>query len=389
MLTFKNFSGINNVLPAERLGESDLTAATNVDIGLTGEVSRRSGYTRISEDAHTNLFQADGFFIATVGLNGDLKNLTSGSVLYPSLGHDRVWYCTLPDDRVAFSNGLICGITDGVTTSTWGVPIPPSTGAFTDVAGDLTPGQYRWQITYVRLSDGREGGPAYHGAPVTVSTGGIFLSGLPPRTGHAINVYLTSQDSSEAYFAGSTSSSLFTFVGSNADLVQPCRTDFHEPAPAGRCLAEWRGRALVAVDNVLYASLPNNPELFNVRRDFKQFIDPITTVVPVDDGIYVGTEKELAFLSGVQFDNLAYRKVVDGAVALGSGVSVRGELIKQGERAGLGSAMVCIADGRIVAGFNGGGLVRLTEGRYHTDATEVFASFRSINGIPQYVAIPR
>ena len=79
----------------------------------------------------------------------------------------------------------------------------------------------------------------------------------------------------------------------------------------------------------------------------------------------------------------------DGAVALGSGVSVRGELIKQGEGAGLGSAMVCIADGRIVAGFNGGGLVRLTEGRYHTDATEVFASFRSINGIPQYVAIPR
>src|SRR5690606_11148816 len=101
-----------------------------------------------------------------------------------------------------------------------------------------------------------------------------------------------------------------------------------EPAPAVSCLAEWGGRALVAVDNVLYASLPNNPELFNVRRDFKQFIDPITTVVPVDDGIYVGTEKELAFLSGAQFDNLAYRKVVDGAVLLGSGVSVRGELVK-------------------------------------------------------------
>lgn len=389
MLTFKNFSGINNVIPAERLGESDLTVATNVDIGLTGEVSRRAGYARISEDAHTNLFQADGFLLATVGLNGDLKNLTTNTVLYPSVGHDRVWYCALPDGRVAFSNGLICGLTNGATRSSWGAPTPPSTGALTEVAGALMPGQYRWQITYVRLSDGREGGPAYSGAPVQVDSGGVFLSGLPTLAGHEINVYLTSQDSSEAYFAGSTPGSIFTFVGSNADLVQPCRTDFHEPAPAGRCLAEWRGRVLVAVDNVLYASVPNNQELFNVRRDFKQFVDPITAVVPVDDGIYVGTTKELAFIGGVQFDNLAYRKVVNGPVALGSGVAVRGELIKQGEGAGLGKAMVCIADGRIVAGFNGGGIVRMTEGRYCTDVAEVFAFFRSNNGIPQYVAIPR
>lgn len=126
-----------------------------------------------------------------------------------------------------------------------------------------------------------------------------------------------------------------------------------------------------------------------MRRDFKQFVDPITTVVPVDDGIYVGTTKELAFIGGVQFDNLAYRKVANGPVALGSGVAVRGELIKQGEGAGLGKAMVCIADGRIVAGFNGGGVVRMTEGRYYTDVAEVFAFFRSNNGIPQYVAIPR
>lgn len=389
MLTFKNFSGINNVLPAERLANSELTVATNVDIGLTGEVSRRSGYIRIGEDAHTNLFQADGFLLATVGLNGDLKNLTTNAVLYPSLGHDRVWYCALPDGRVAFSNGLICGITNGATSSNWGVPTPPSTGAFTDVAGGLTPGQYRWQITYVRLSDGREGGPAYSWAPVQVSSGGIFLSGLPTLAGHEINVYLTSQDSSEAYFAGSTPGGIFTFVGSNTDLVLPCKTDFHQPAPAGRCLVEWRGRALVAVGNVLYASLPNNHELFNVRRDFKQFVDQITTVVPVDDGVYVGTEKELAFLAGTQFDSLVYRKVVDGAVVLGSGVSVRGELVKQGEGAGLGSAMVCIADDRVVAGFNGGGLVRLTEGRYHTDATEVFATFRMVGGTPQYVAVPR
>ena len=37
MLTLEKFSGINNVVPQERLDTTDLTVATNVDIGLTGE----------------------------------------------------------------------------------------------------------------------------------------------------------------------------------------------------------------------------------------------------------------------------------------------------------------------------------------------------------------
>lgn len=388
MATFTAFSGINNVLPSERLGPDALTVAKNVNIDLTGQVSRRTGYSRTSTDAHANLFQAKGFLLATKGLNGDLTSLDTDTVLYPSLGHDRVWYVELPDGRVAFSNDLISGITDGVTATGWGIPIPHDLGALMEVSGDLYPGDYQYQLTYVRLADGLEGGPIYSN-PIPVATGGIFLSGLPVRAGYKINVYLTGHNGGDAYFVGSTTNAIFSFTGKNSELTLPCRTDYMTPAPAGKCLAFWRGRALVAEGNVLYASRTNQWELFDPKRDFKQFVDPITTVIPVDDGLYVGTEKELAFLSGATWDQLQYRKVVSGPVALGSGVSVRGELVKQGEGAGLGSAMICIADGRIVAGFNGGGLVRLTEGTYHTDAAEVFASFRMLNGTPQYIAIPR
>lgn len=45
MLTFKGFTGINNVLPEKRRSGSDLTRALNVDIGLTGDITRRGGYT--------------------------------------------------------------------------------------------------------------------------------------------------------------------------------------------------------------------------------------------------------------------------------------------------------------------------------------------------------
>jgi hypothetical protein len=38
MLTFKSFTGINNVQPEHRLKASDLLAAKDVDIGLDGEV---------------------------------------------------------------------------------------------------------------------------------------------------------------------------------------------------------------------------------------------------------------------------------------------------------------------------------------------------------------
>lgn len=388
MLTFKNFSGINNVLHTSRLGESDLAVALNVDFGLTGEASRRSGYMRIDADAHTNLFQTAGFSLATIGINGDLTSLDSGAVLYPSLGHNRIWYVALPDGRVAFSNELIAGVSNGAQTTKLGVPIPTSVGALTEIAGDLYPGEYQWQITYSRQADGKEGGPAYS-QPEKVSTGGIFLSGLPVAPGYRINVYLTSHNGGPAFYAGSTENGLFSFIGNNSALVQPCRTDFMEPAPAGRCLTSWRGRVLVAKGSVLYASRPNGWEDFDIRRDFKQFEAAITAVVPVDDGLYVGTETELAFLSGSTWDTLSYRRVLDGRVVLGSGLPVSGDLIKQGDGVGSGNAMMCIAGGGLVAGFNGGGVIRMTEGRYHTDAVEVFSAFRVVNGVPQYVGVMR
>ena len=39
MLTFAEFTGINNLLPEHRMGGADLVQATDVDIGLTGEIT--------------------------------------------------------------------------------------------------------------------------------------------------------------------------------------------------------------------------------------------------------------------------------------------------------------------------------------------------------------
>ena len=390
MLTFKNFSGINNVLPGHRLPDDAQAVALNVDIGLTGEIKRRQGYSEVLATCHKNIWQAKGFMLATVD-GGDLIAIAPNGTrtfLYFSLGASRVWYCNLPDGRTTWSNGLISGITNGVISQPWGVPIPASLGAVAATSGALFAGDYRYQLTYTRQSGGLESGASLSGGITLEANSGLSLSGLPTLAGHSINVYLSGHNGEGAFYAGSTASSTFSFAGANDALVLPLRTDQLQPAPIGTLAAFWRGRVLTAVGPVLYASKTNGWESFDIRRDFKQFSAPITLIQPVEGGIFVGTTKELVFLAGSEFDKLALNLVVDGAVVLGSGVSVQGESVQRGQGTGQGPAMVCIAARGLVAGFSDGGVSRMTEGRYATSVSEVAATFRHVNGIPQYIAIP-
>ena len=388
MLTFEKFSGINNVQPEHRLGGPDLTVALDVDIGLTGEITRRSGFAVVSGTCHKNLHQAQGYMLATV--NGDLSAIHpdgTSHVVAQSLGVERVWYCNLPDGRTTFSNGLIHGVTDGLTGFDRSVPAPDSLGAPGMAFGALYPGQYRYHLTHVRLADRLEG-PATSSEPITISQGGLHLGGLPQIDGYAVNVYLSGQDGEGAYLAGSATGAEFDYTGNNAALVLPCRTLGAQPFPVGTITAFWRGRVLVAQGGVLWASRSAMPHLSD-WRDFKPMGAAITAIQPVDDGVYVGTASDLIFLSGTTWDQLAFVPTRRGPVVPGSGVSAPGDRIKLGDGVGNGTAMLCIAGGEIVAGFNGGQTTGLTGDRYRTTATEVCATFREVDGIPQYLAVPQ
>lgn len=384
MLTFSSFTGINNVIPSKRLGPKDLTEAMNVNIGLSGEVSRRRGYAKIDDDCHKNLWNGAGFQLATIGSELVAFDGSGRRVQHPNLGSSRVWYCDLPDGRIAFSNGNICGLTDGKSATMWGVPTPDSVGIPARVAGDLFPGDYRYLVTHVRLSDGLEGPPAF-GGEITLSDGGLLLTDLPQLDGHATNIYLSGRDGDECFLAGTSTGSAFSYLGSNDALVLPCRTLNEVPAPAGRLLAFWRGRALVARGKVLYASQPHRWEAFNLLRDFKQFASPITLVGPVAGGIYVGTEDELLFLAGVQFDALTMQPVCTGRVVLGSGCVMPNGNSRLGENITQVSEMVCIVGGNIVLCSQDGNATRVEA--YRTDTEEVTSMFRVEDGILQYVAV--
>lgn len=387
MLTFAAFTGINNVLPQHRLSGADLLVARDVDIGLTGEISRRGGYAEVSDQCHKNLWQADGFMLATCGaVLTAIHPSGARHVIHPALGHDRVWYCNLPDGRTTYTNGLIHGVTDGLTNQERSITPPESLGALGMAFGQLDHGQYRYHLTF-RRADGVESAAVSSG-PIMVNHGGLRLDGLPVRIGHSLQVYLSGKDGEGAYLAGETTTDLFEWGGKNSELVLPCRTMGARPFPVGTYTGFWRGRVLVAQDNVLWASRANAPHLSD-WRDFKQFPSRITAVQPVDGGVYVGTEKDLVFLSGTTWDQLAFVPTQRGPVVPGSGVTAPGDRVKLGDGSGAGTAMLCIAGGEIIAGFGGGQTTSLTGNRYKSAATEVCATFREVGGIPQYLAIPQ
>ena len=388
MLTFEGFAGINNVLPEQRMKASDLVLATDVDIGLSREVVRRTGTTQLSDDCHRNLWQAPSYLVATCGstLTGIWPD-GSRHALHPSMGPGRVRYCDLPDGRTVFSSGGYIGVTDGRSAVPLTPPTPPRLGAAAPLHGALHPGSYRYHLTYARQDDLTEG-PAISSEPIDIQQGGLRLDGLPDRPGHSINVYLSSMDGEGAYLAGATAGRSFEFAEGNHTLVLPCRTLGATPTTAGTFMAFWRGCLLVAEGSVLWASRPGVPHLTD-WRNFKPLVGNITAVQPVDDGIYVGTDRGLIWLGGTSWDALTYSDTQRGPVVPGSGVAVRGDRIRVGDGAGNGSAMLCIAGGEIVAGFGGGQTSSLTGGRYRTNATEVCATFREVRGIPQYVAVPQ
>lgn len=392
MTTLQKFtSGLNNVLDPQELDDNSLRSCSNIDIDIEGRARRRGGFAQKTSGKHANVWEAPGYTLATRGASGDLVNVDSGTVLAAALGHSpRVWYAQLPNRRTAYANGTSIGIVNanGSAALALGIPLPVSAGAAANTAGDLFPGNYQWAITHQRLADGREGGPVYSNGVVTVTNGGIAFTGLPTLAGHQTNIYITGQNGAERWRAGSTTGSTFTFSGGNDQLVRPCRTEKMQPPPVGTTLIGfWRGRMLCVVGNVLYASGLHSWHLFDLRKGFKQLSGAITLLQPSDDGIWVGTENELAFLAGSTWDALTYSVKVKGAVVLGSGAAVPGEYLKMGnDGRGRGKCMVCIAGGYLVGATSEGSALPLSADRYRTTATEVSATFRLVDGIPQYIA---
>ncbi len=373
----KTFTGINNVADETRLAPGDMTAATNVDVGITANLMSRRGRTSLYPGLASSVYESAFGIFALVDNNLVLLDSTGTllRVVYDTLGYTRVWYATLPDGRVAFSNGLVNGLASLTTTTLWGVPTPvdPGVGA----AGDTL-----YQITYVRDSDGLEGPPVYGELIDTTET----IVGLPQRAGFSINVYFAPYGE-QMFLAGNTATDSFLHAGTPLS-AQFTGRGLSQP-PAGILLHPWKARVLIADGATLWATRPFQPELIDLTQDFIQVPDPITLLYGNGDGIFIGTTHGMYFAAGTVFGDLKAQPVAAGPVALGSGIEVDLNYLneKVRPRETLQGAL-CLLDGAVHLLHGNSQILSLTSSRYRNTATEVYATTRLRGGFLQYLAAP-
>jgi hypothetical protein len=296
------FKGLRNNVPLERFALSDLAVAVNVDCDDSGRLARRRGTRKVADGVFHSVWRGAGQTLAVrddpalVRVNPDftvnvLRTLTSRAPMS----------YTAVADRAYFSNGLDTGAIDAGRPRTWGLAIPVSQPAAAVVGGSIPGARLQFAVTYLR-EDGQESGTPTPGVVVSYGVFGVLLSGVPVSSDPTVThkaVYFSKRDGDTLYRAGIIRNEDTTFLYQDeVSMAVPLLTGHLRPAPAGQFVAVYGGAvALVASGNTLYYSEPYAPERFDLRKNYR-FESAITLVATLTDGVLVGTEDAVIWLSG-------------------------------------------------------------------------------------------
>lgn len=154
-------------------------------------------------------------------------------------------------------------------------------------------------------------------------------------------------------------------------------------------IAYYRGRIYLAAGPYLWATELYLYDHVDPSRNFLQFEAPITMLAPVDDGIYVGTEKAVYFLSGSFAKGMPRQKLMSAGAVRGSAIAADSSSINgQDGTAPEGSGVMFLTAAGICAGMPGGALINRTAGRVEfPGAVEAAALYREDSGATSYVAV--
>lgn len=378
--TLTDFNGIRNTVPARQIGPGDLAAAVNVDVNDAKRLMRRDGFTAFDDsDGADSLFR-HGSIVLFRRSNTIRRLLPSASseVIVSNVANPVVFWGE--ENRIYWTDGLRNGVIEDGAGKAWGITPPASLPTYAErVTGSLPRGRYLFALTYVR--DGLESGTGRSGQ-TTELQGGIDFANLPTASGiDEKRLYLSRPDGTKLYLAavlapGATTAS---YTGDTTTLTIELETQFLQPPPAGACLAVHNGCALVGVGEFLLFSKPYRHDLFDPVRMSYRFDAPIRMLAPVQGGVFVGTDNEIAYLGGDDIaaaarDVKAGYGVIPGTLAYTEGHHIGEGMAGRAALAASTRGVCLLGDGgqfrnltldRYVmpAGVTGAGVVRLEEGK--------------------------
>ncbi len=162
-------------------------------------------------------------------------------------------------------------------------------------------------------------------------------------------------------------------------------TGVYDNPPAG--LLSWAfGRLWSATADVLYHSRPHHPDQFNLADDYMD-LPGVLMALPVDDGIYIGTNKAVWFFLGGNPKRIAPLSEAVVNVGVVRGTPVRAESSLFGGLDVTGPCVVWESAKGKIAGFNSGRVLWQTDKNVAYKTGESGASFfREKNGTVSHVS---
>lgn len=373
------FTGINNVLPAERLPHQALRGAVNVDIDQTGRPRRRKGFTPVLAGTNIRSIWSNGSTMLYAEGN-QLKDFGTASVIRSDLKLDsRVSFVDVAG-QIYYTDGTVSGVYANGVNRAFGLP-RPSPPRVSVVSGAYAPAAYQFVITSVD-SFGRESG-ASGVTTLSVSTDSSFILSWAP-SGYATRVYLST--GSMFYQVAEEPSSVTTVTLSGTIGSAPLRMQFLSPAPAGQFLTYHYGRLYVASGSVLWYSEPGDLEHFRLSSNFLSFETDIKLVGNVLNGLFVVADKTY-WLPGTDPANMQRLEKAPYSAIPGTMVKAPAGLIgAQGE--GFGEGLFWASERGICFGGQDGLFKNLTERALSYAPGESGAGlFRQEEGMNQYVGL--
>lgn len=274
-----------------------LRNAVNVDLTSSGTLRRRRGSTLALAGADCHSLWSDG--VRALFVDGDaIKTFPDGNVVRTGLTPRRpVSWCSLPDGRVAWSNGIELGFIDHSGSAAPLATPNPAPIVTASEGGALKAGGYQVAITAID-PEGRESGATWPVQVTVPDNGRIEVSGLP---GTLVAIYLSPLNGDLLYHAMTTSASSFVFPLIPSMLGRQLDTIGLAPLPPGRIVRYYHGRLLSADATQLFYSEPFAHWLYNPLRN-RIPIAGLTLLEPVEGGLYLATRDRTWWLPGADVD---------------------------------------------------------------------------------------
>lgn len=156
--------------------------------------------------------------------------------------------------------------------------------------------------------------------------------------------------------------------------------------PTAESIAYLNGRIYLAAGQLIWATELYRYHIVDRTRGYLYYEKPVTQIIAVTDGLYVGTTDAVYFLSGT-FGEMQRRRILNSGMLPRSAVHVDPKHVtEQGSESKQG--VLFLTSTGLYAGFDSGVCLDLVKNRFKFPMGESAAAmYREQDGIHQYVGV--